>query len=199
MTMTEKYELCYRHYLKSCAMIGEVTNVTLDTYMETVPESQIYEMIKNGMVGSSELSDTERCEGFGNPDGMDGSCVDCSIENRAFWQKCMKESRMKRPVFHEHTTEFLNQKPSCPLCDAGIPVREIEITKVSNDTALITDKSTKDEMICVECGCSIDWQETIEELSYIFKRADMHGVESLTDDQQAVYNGKKCHVCYMLG
>ena len=92
MTTNDKYELCYKHYLKSCAMTGEETNVTLETYMRIVPIKQIYEMIKNGYIGSSQLSDTERCDSFGNPDGMDGSCVYCSVENGKFFRRCIEYS-----------------------------------------------------------------------------------------------------------
>ena len=93
MTTSDKYAMCYNHYLKSCAMAGEETKVTLNTYMRVVPVTQIYEMIKIGYVGSSQLSDTERCESFGNPDFMVGSCVDCAIENRLFCDKCREVGR----------------------------------------------------------------------------------------------------------
>lgn len=31
-----------------------------------------------------------QCEYFGNPDGMIGSCVDCSVENESLWEKCIE-------------------------------------------------------------------------------------------------------------
>ena len=35
------------------------------------------------------------CKAFGNPDGMDGSCVECSIEDKQLWRRCMDYKRNK--------------------------------------------------------------------------------------------------------
>ena len=55
LSVDEKYELCYKHYLESCSMAGEKTEVTLETYERVVPISQIDEMIKYGYVGDSKI------------------------------------------------------------------------------------------------------------------------------------------------
>jgi hypothetical protein len=35
-----------------------------------------------------------KCYFFGNPDGMTGSCVDCSYERNDLWERCMESSRI---------------------------------------------------------------------------------------------------------
>lgn len=59
MLTFQKYELCYKHYLKSCAMAGEKTKVTLDTYFDVVPLYEIEEMIRTRQVGSSRITEEE--------------------------------------------------------------------------------------------------------------------------------------------
>ena len=50
---------------------------------------------------------------------------------------------------------------------------------------------------CIICGNTVDWDIVKEEFDYILAQADAHGVESLTENQQVVYEGLVCSdECY---
>lgn len=44
----------------------------------------------NGYTHAGKEDYKNICQYFGNPDGMIGSCVDCSIDNKKLWELCMK-------------------------------------------------------------------------------------------------------------
>ena len=51
---------------------------------------------------------------------------------------------------------------------------------------------------CDVCGKKVDWPVIKEEFAEILEQADSHGVESLTEAQQMVYEGRCCSVnCYI--
>jgi hypothetical protein len=49
-------------------------------------------------------------------------------------------------------------------------------------------------MKCVICKQKIDQKEVKEELKHIFNQANMFGIDSLTENEQCVIEGKVC--CY---
>ncbi len=50
---------------------------------------------------------------------------------------------------------------------------------------------------CVVCKGQVDWDLVKEEFEDMFPQVDCLGVESLTEDQQVVYEGKCCsYACY---
>jgi len=57
--------------------------------------------------GCSQLSDTKRCESFGSPDGMDGSCHYCSEDNKDLFERCIEYSDrdIKPKKVKEETSE----------------------------------------------------------------------------------------------
>jgi len=51
---------------------------------------------------------------------------------------------------------------------------------------------------CAKCGRRVDWSFVKEEFDYIFEQSDSYGVESLTEAQQMVYEGRCCSInCYI--
>jgi len=51
---------------------------------------------------------------------------------------------------------------------------------------------------CVVCHGKVDWALVREEFAELLDQADVHGVESLTEDQQVVYEGLCCSTnCYL--
>jgi hypothetical protein len=56
MTVIEKYDLCYEHYLIDCEKTGENVTINLGEYMKLVPLMQINEMLKNGYVGGTKIN-----------------------------------------------------------------------------------------------------------------------------------------------
>jgi len=51
-------------------------------------------------------------------------------------------------------------------------------------------------IICKKCGCRIKWKEILEEFNYLFERADYYGTESLTENEQMIFENKWCSKCY---
>lgn len=50
---------------------------------------------------------------------------------------------------------------------------------------------------CVVCRGKVDWSEVKEEFSEILDQADTLGVDSLTENEQVVYEGSCCsRECY---
>jgi phage terminase small subunit len=45
MTRLEKYCLAWNYYLDSCKVVGEEVKITMNHYINTVPMSQVEEMI----------------------------------------------------------------------------------------------------------------------------------------------------------
>jgi hypothetical protein len=55
----------------------------------------------------------------------------------------------------------------------------------------------KNRKTCVVCKGKVDWERVKEENEGMFMQVDFHGVESLTERQQTVYEGNCCsHECY---
>lgn len=51
---------------------------------------------------------------------------------------------------------------------------------------------------CVVCGRRVDWSFVKEEFAELLEQADSHGVDSLTEAAQVVYEGKCCSTnCYL--
>jgi len=51
---------------------------------------------------------------------------------------------------------------------------------------------------CVVCGRRVDWTFIKVEFAEILEQADRYGVDSLTEAQQAVYEGMCCSInCYI--
>lgn len=50
---------------------------------------------------------------------------------------------------------------------------------------------------CVVCKKEVNWTKVQEEFEHIFKQADRHGIESLTEHKQVICEGKCCSSeCY---
>lgn len=50
---------------------------------------------------------------------------------------------------------------------------------------------------CVVCHSKVDWALVKEEFAELLDQADTHGVESLTEHEQVVYEGLCCSTgCY---
>ena len=51
---------------------------------------------------------------------------------------------------------------------------------------------------CVVCGRRVDWAFVKVEMAEILEQADRYGVDSLTEAQQVVYEGRCCSInCYI--
>jgi len=51
---------------------------------------------------------------------------------------------------------------------------------------------------CIICKQEVIWNDVVEEFESLFEQIDRHGVESLTEDQQLVYEGKICsYKCFI--
>jgi hypothetical protein len=50
---------------------------------------------------------------------------------------------------------------------------------------------------CAVCGNPVDWNQVTDEFGEMFAQADALGMESLTEQQQMVLEGKVCSIeCY---
>jgi hypothetical protein len=53
------------------------------------------------------------------------------------------------------------------------------------------------EKTCVVCGGIVDWDYVVAEMAGIFEHVDHLGVDALTENEQAVYEGRVCSwACY---
>lgn len=48
------------------------------------------------------------------------------------------------------------------------------------------------EKTCAVCGGVVNWDYVVSEMAGIFEHADQLGVESLTESEQLVYEGRVC-------
>ena len=56
----------------------------------------------------------------------------------------------------------------------------------------------KNRKTCVACGDKVDWDFIKDQFSDMLAQVDYHGVDSLTENQQVVYEGRCCsYGCYL--
>ncbi len=54
-------------------------------------------------------------------------------------------------------------------------------------------------MYCIYCGKPVEWGVICDEFDDLLTQVDLLGVESLTEQEQLVYEGKLCVDCYYEG
>jgi len=64
--------------------------------------------------------------------------------------------------------------------------------KMACDGKFCSMKCFREYKTCVVCGEPVDLKAVIEEFSHILKQAHYHGVDSLTEQEQIVYEGRCC-------
>lgn len=63
-----------------------------DEWLQTLSKDQLITMLKNTQyqleLAEDKVEYFTGCRAFGESDGMNGSCVECSYECHALWEKC---------------------------------------------------------------------------------------------------------------
>lgn len=53
-------------------------------------EGCIYDTVDCTYCNGYGKLDRMECESFGNPESDVGSCIDCCVENKELWERCMQ-------------------------------------------------------------------------------------------------------------